>query len=216
MNKALIYCRVSTEKSEQESSLKRQASELQKLAKEHQLEVVDIIEEKASGYEIDREGMLAVLAQLKEEGIGTLLIQDDTRLGRGHAKIALMHQLRKQQVKVLTIREQGELSLSEADEMVLEIVSIVEEYQRKLHNSKIRRGMIEAVKNGYRPERNLKNSHGAGRHKKEVPLEEIIRLRNMELTFHDIAATLRGFGYEVSKATVHRRYLEYKKQQTKE
>ncbi len=78
-----------------------------------------MIGERASGYEIDREGMLNVLAQLNEEDIDILLIQDDTRLGRGHAKIALMHQLRKQQVKVLTIRDQGEVSLSEADEMVL-------------------------------------------------------------------------------------------------
>jgi hypothetical protein len=29
------------------------------------------------------------------------------------------------------------------------------------------------------------------------------------LTFSEIAATLRGFGYNVSKATVHRRYQEY-------
>ncbi|TWI59346.1 YneB family resolvase-like protein [Halalkalibacter nanhaiisediminis] len=216
MKKAIIYCRVSTEKNEQESSLQRQEKELRQLANEYELEVVEIISEKASGYEIDREGMLNVLSILNEEDIDLLLVQDDTRLGRGHAKIALMHQLRKQQVKVLTIRDQGEVSLSEADEMVLEIVAIVEEYQRKLHNSKIRRGMKAAIKNGYRPERNLKNSHGAGRHKKEVPIEEIVRLRKMELTFHDIAATLRGFGYNISKATVNRRYLEYKKQQMEE
>ncbi len=41
MKKAIIYCRVSTEKSEQESSLKRQENELKQLANEYQLEVVD-------------------------------------------------------------------------------------------------------------------------------------------------------------------------------
>jgi DNA invertase Pin-like site-specific DNA recombinase len=216
MNKAIIYCRVSTDKTNQDTSLKRQAYELTKLAGLQDLQVVDIIEERASGFDIDREGILSVLAHLGEGTIQTLLIQDDTRLGRGHAKIALLHQLRKLNVQVLTIQDSGDLTLSEADEMVLEIVSIVEEFQRKLHNSKIRRGMKEAIKNGYRPESNLKKGVSRGRTKKEAPIEEIIRLRKMDLTFHDIAATLRGFGYNISKATVHRRYQEYQNQKLKE
>ncbi|KYC87298.1 hypothetical protein B4096_3210 [Heyndrickxia coagulans] len=94
--------------------------------------------------------------------------------------------------------------------MVLKIVSMVEEYQRKLHNLKIKRGMERAVKNGYRPEKNLKGKRNPdGRERKEVPVEEIIRLRDNGLTFQEIAATMRGFGYQVSKATVHRRYREY-------
>ncbi len=60
------------------------------------------------------------------------------------------------------------MHLSEADEMVFEIVAIVEEYQRKLHNLKIKRGMKAAVKNGYRPERNLSGSGAGGRSKKKI------------------------------------------------
>jgi len=30
------------------------------------------------------------------------------------------------------------------------------------------------------------------------------------LTFSDIAITLRGMGHDISKATVNRRYLEYR------
>ncbi|MCL7746597.1 YneB family resolvase-like protein [Halalkalibacter alkaliphilus] len=215
MSKAVIYCRVSTNNKEQISSLKRQARELEEIADRKGIQVIDIIEEKASGYDVDRGGILQVLDYFQTGKANILLIQDDTRLGRGHAKIALLHQIRKLSVRVLTIQADGELRLSEADEMVLEIVSIVEEFQRKLHNSKIKRGMKEAIKNGYRPERNIKNSVGAGRSKKEVPIEEIVRLRNMDLTFYDIAATLRGFGYDISKATVHRRYQEYQKVETK-
>jgi transcriptional regulator len=43
----------------------------------------------------------------------------------------------------------------------------------------------------------------------EIPIEEIIKLRANGLTFSEIAATLRGFGYNVSKATVNRRFLEH-------
>lgn len=208
--KAVIYCRVSTDKEEQETSLERQREELERLAEQHGFEVVKVIMEQASGYEVDRDGVFDLLSTLKEQQIDALLIQDETRLGRGHARIALLHCIQKEGVKIYTIAHNGEMQLSEADSMVLNIISIVEEYQRKIHNLKIKRGMQRAIEQGYRPERNLKNvGKNAGREKMDLPVEEIVRLRQNGLTFAEIAATLRGFGYDVSKATVHRRYREY-------
>ncbi|MBA2876442.1 YneB family resolvase-like protein [Thermaerobacillus caldiproteolyticus] len=208
--KAIIYCRVSTTKEAQETSLERQREELERLAERYGFEVVKIITEQASGYEIERDGVLELLAALKQERIDALLIQDETRLGRGHARIALLHCIQKEGVKIYTISHNGEMQLSEADSMVLDIISIVEEYQRKIHNLKIKRGMKKAIERGYRPERNLKHvGEHVGRERIELPVEEIVRLRHNGLTFAEIAATLRGFGYDVSKATVHRRYQEY-------
>ncbi|MGG0125866.1 recombinase family protein [Bacillus velezensis] len=208
--KALIYARVSTNKEQQQTSLKRQEEELSEIAAANGMEVVKVISEKASGYEMDRDGVFELLDEIKKSHIDAILVQDETRLGRGNAKIALLHCIYRENVKIYTTAHKGELELSEADTMVLEIVSIVEEYQRKIHNMKIRRGMKRAVKNGYKPERNLKNRHeNSGKEKKEVPVSEIIRLRANKLTFAEIAATLRGFGYDVSKATVHRRFQEY-------
>ncbi|WHY79474.1 recombinase family protein [Neobacillus sp. WH10] len=208
--KAIIYCRVSTNKETQETSLNRQEEELIQLAKHYQFEIDSIIKEQASGYDFEREGILQVLERIKDQQVQALLIQDETRLGRGNAKIALLHCIFKEDVKLYSISHNGELELSESDSMVLKIVSMVEEYQRKLHNVKIKRGMKRAVQQGYKPERNLKNlGESSGRDKIEVPIEQIIRLRKNNLTFADIAATLRGFGYNISKATVHRRYQEY-------
>jgi DNA invertase Pin-like site-specific DNA recombinase len=208
--KAVIYCRVSTNKESQESSLKRQEEELVKLAEKEEYEIVSVIKEQASGYDLERDGILEVLQLIKDTRIDLLLIQDETRLGRGNAKIALLHCIRKESVIIYSVSHQGELQLSESDEMVLQIVGIVEEYQRRLHNAKIKRGMNRAIQNGYNPQKNLRNlGLKAGREKKEVPIDEIVRLRKNKLTFAEIAATLRGFGYQVSKATVHRRYLEY-------
>jgi DNA invertase Pin-like site-specific DNA recombinase len=208
--KAVIYCRVSTNKESQESSLIRQENELIKLAEKEGFEIVKVIKDQASGYELEREGILEVLEIIKNNPIDLLLIQDETRLGRGNAKIALLHCIHKEGVIIYSVSHQGELQLSETDAMVLQIVGIVEEYQRRLHNAKIKRGMKRAIQNGYKPQKNLHNLGGsAGREKKDVPLEEIVRLRKNNLTFAEIAATLRGFGYPVSKATVHRRYLEY-------
>jgi DNA invertase Pin-like site-specific DNA recombinase len=212
--KAVIYCRVSTEKDTQETSLERQKEELLQLAEQYSFQVVKIVEEKASGFDIDRDGMMEVIETVQREQVEILLVQDETRIGRGHARIALLHFFTKENVQVYTISHYGKLQLSESDSMMLEIISIVEEYQRKLHNAKIRRGMRRAVEKGYRPERNLKNvGENAGRDRKEMPIEEIVRLRRNGMTFEEIAATLRGFGYNVSKATVHRRYQEYIKNQ---
>ncbi|MFJ7850774.1 recombinase family protein [Peribacillus sp. NPDC097206] len=208
--KAVIYCRVSTEKETQETSLARQEEELVKLAEHNDMEVVSIIREQASGYELNRDGIFDMLDLFKTKEADVLLIQDETRLGRGNAKIALFHVVLKEGVKIFTLSHDGELELSDSDAMVIQIVGIVEEYQRKLHNLKIKRGMLRAVENGYRPQKNLKNQRNStGRDRKEVPIEEIVKLRSNGLTFAEIAATLRGFGYEVSKATVHRRFLEY-------
>lgn len=209
---AIIYCRVSTTKQAQETSLQRQREELKQLATEYGMNVVKIIEEQASGYDIERAGIMELLDAIKQHRIDVVLVQDETRLGRGNAKIALLRCLQKEGIRVYTVSHRGELQLSEADSMVLEIISIVEEYQRKIHNLKIKRGMQRAVQNGYRPENNLRNiGEHAGRDRKDVPIEDIVRLRQNGLTFTEIAATLRSFGYDVSKATVHRRYKEYER-----
>jgi DNA invertase Pin-like site-specific DNA recombinase len=209
--KAIIYCRVSTDKEAQETSLARQEEELLKLAERSGFEVAAIIKEQASGYELDRDGIFEVLELVKSKQANVLLIQDETRLGRGNAKIALFHVIIKEGVKIYSLSHNGEIELSDSDALVIQIVGIVEEYQRKLHNLKIKRGMLRAIEKGYSPQNNLSNKgNKEGRERIEVPVEEIVRLRENGLTFEEISATLRGFGYKVSKATVNRRYLEYR------
>lgn len=206
---AIIYCRVSTDKQEQESSLERQRQELMKLADQSQFTIVDCIIEKASGYDIEREGVFRMIDYFATKKADCLLIQDETRLGRGNTKIALFHQLSKEHIPIYTSIHNGKLELSESDSMVLQIVGIVEEYQRKIHNMKIKRGMKKAIENGYDPTHNLINRNKApGRERIEFPIEEVIRLRQNKLTFEEIANVLNGMGYTVSKATVHRRFNE--------
>ncbi|MBY0120594.1 recombinase family protein [Bacillus sp. S/N-304-OC-R1] len=213
--KAIIYCRVSTTKESQETSLTRQEEELTELAKKNGLDVLKVIKEQASGYDLNRDGILELLSLIKNKDVRYVLIQDETRLGRGNAKMAILHCILKEDILLYSITHNGELQLSESDSMVLNIVSIVEEYQRKIHNIKIKRGMKRAVQNGYKPEKNLSNlGQHSGRDRIEVPIEEIVRLRKNKLTFAEIAATLNGFGYHISKATVHRRYQEYIDSQT--
>ncbi len=210
----VLYCRVSTEKNTQEASLARQEEELKRLADDLGLKVVQIFKEKHSGFDMEREGLLDLLDCVRDEKVDAVLIQDETRLGRGNARVAILHLLAKTNTAVITNHDNGSLKLNEMDTMLLEILAVVEEYQRKLHNAKIRRGMKRAVREGYRPERNLKNKGNLeGRERIDVPLNEIVSLRNKGLTFEEIAGVLRGLGHNVSKATVHRRYKEYEMEQ---
>ncbi len=208
--RVVIYCRVSTNKSTQETSLSRQVEELQELASRLGADIIDVITEQESGYEVNRQGLLNLLDHVSTSQLDAVLVTDDSRLGRGNAKIAILHTLMKHDVRLLTMQSTSDYVVSDAEKMVLEIVSVVEEYQRKIHNAKISRGMRRAVANGFNPQRNIENNDQGGRHRIEVPIEEIIQLRERGLTFAEIAATLRGFGYEVSKATVNRRYLEHR------
>lgn len=208
--KAVIYCRVSTNKDTQETSLARQQEELTIYAKTFGFKEVEIFTDQHSGYDVDREGLLDMLDFMKEHKIKALFVQDETRLGRGNARMAVLHLLQKYEATVYTLNDAGPVVLNEMDTMLLEILAIVEEYQRRMHNAKIRRGMRRAVENGYQPQNNLKNrGNMEGRERKEVPVEEIIQLREKGLTFAEIATTLSSLGISISKATVHRRYVEY-------
>lgn len=207
--KVAIYTRVSTERDTQETSLVRQVEELEKFAASQKWEVAKIIKEKASGFVIERPGLLELLEDLSEGTLEIILIQDETRIGRGNTKIAILHQIRKYKGTVYSLENGGELKIGEMEGMVLEILAIVEEYQRRLYNHKISRGVRRAMKQGYHPENNLKHTGEGGRKRNELPLEEIVKLRARKLTYEEIASMLRGKGYEASRATVHRRYKEY-------
>lgn len=208
----IIYCRVSTNKKEQETSLARQKKELVELANHYGFAIIDCIEEQVSGYEIEREGIFKILDYFSNKQANCLFIQDETRLGRGNTRIALFHQLQKMNIPIYTTTHDGILELSESDSMVLQIVGIVEEYQRKIHNAKIKRGMKKAIEDGYDPSQNLKKRDQApGRERKDFPIDEVVRLRNNHLTFQEITNILNGLGYGISKATVHRRYIEFQK-----
>lgn len=206
----VIYCRVSTEKETQEQSLERQAEELEKMADELEMSVEASFFDQHSGYDTDREGLLDLLDFVQKEQIDAVLIQDETRLGRGNARMAVLHLLTKTNTEVFTYHNSGPISLNEMDTMLLEILALVEEYQRRIHNAKIKRGMKRAVQEGYRPEKNLKNRGNIeGRERIDVPISEIVSLREKGLTFEEITAVLKGLGHDISKATVHRRFQEY-------
>lgn len=214
---AVVYTRVSTKKESQETSLARQKDELMAWAEQMDMHVIGVIAEKHSGYDLNREGLYQMLELIKKQSVGAILVQDDTRLGRGEAKLAVIHQLHRAGCRIYCKLHGGELALDAGESTVLHIISKVEELQRKMMNQKISWGMKRAVQEkGFNPAKNLKNQGLGGREKKDVPIEQVVALKEKKLTYEEIAATLKGFGYEVSRATVHRRYKEWQAKQEEE
>jgi DNA invertase Pin-like site-specific DNA recombinase len=119
--KVVIYCRVSTEKEAQDSSIERQRMELSKVAYQKGFDVVDIVSEKESGYDVDREGMLTVLDYVTCDTVDAVLVTDDTRIGRVNAKIAILHTFKKHGVRLMTLDSDGEYQIADAEAMVLEM-----------------------------------------------------------------------------------------------
>jgi len=118
---AVAYCRVSTEKDTQETSIERQREELIEYAKSKGYSQVRVFQDKASGFSVERDGLLAMLDTIKEEEIEAVFVQDETRLGRGNARIAVLHLLQKTNTIVYSNNDAGPMQLNEMDMMVLQI-----------------------------------------------------------------------------------------------
>ncbi|MFD1407710.1 recombinase family protein [Kroppenstedtia eburnea] len=214
--KGILYARVSTRRMEQESSLDRQVEALTAWARRLGVEVVETITEQHSGFDLDRDGLYRLLDAIREKRVEAVLVQDDSRLGRGDAKLAIIHQLTRADCKIYSLQSGGELELEAGESTVLDIMARVEELQRRWMRQKISWGMRRAVREGYNPAKNLKNRGQGGRSRKDVPVEQIVALKEKKLTFEEVAATLQGFGYDVSRATVHRRYREWQEARASE
>uniref|UniRef100_UPI002079A5B6 recombinase family protein n=1 Tax=Sinobaca sp. H24 TaxID=2923376 RepID=UPI002079A5B6 len=69
------------------------------------------LKKEQSGYSMEREGLLEILDDFSAGKASILCVQDDTRLGRGHAKVAVLHALHKSGVTIYSVRENGVLEL---------------------------------------------------------------------------------------------------------
>lgn len=63
----IIYCRVSTNKQNQKTSLDRQVQELTEFCIERNYKIKKIIQEKYSGFADDRDGILTILNYLQKK-----------------------------------------------------------------------------------------------------------------------------------------------------
>ncbi|QKG84437.1 recombinase family protein [Kroppenstedtia pulmonis] len=211
--KGIIYVRNDHDQPEQNAALEK----LQEFAEGMAYQIENIIVESYNVTELERPGLFRLFDMVQSQNIQAVFTRSGSCLGQGETKLATVHQLHRLGCMIYTLESQGEI-LVEADESaVLYMMEKVDRLQRNWRARKISKGIQKAIKEkGFNPAHNLKNRGMGGRSKKKVPVEDIIALKEKNLTFEEIAATLQGWGYEVSRATVHRRYREWSQEKDRE
>ena len=68
---------------------------------------VQTFTDQHSGFDIDRDGLLDLLEFVQDEKIDAVLIQDETRLGRGNARMAVLHLLAKTETEIYSHSDNG-------------------------------------------------------------------------------------------------------------
>lgn len=189
---------------------------LQEFAKGMAYQIEDIIVESHNVTEWNRPGLFRLFDMVQSQNIQAVFIQSGSCLGQGETKLATVHQLHRLGCMIYTLESQGEIVVEADESAVLYMMEKVDQLQRNWRARKISQGIQKAIREGFNPAHNLKNRGMGGRSKKKVPVEDIIALKEKNLTFEEIAATLQGWGYEVSRATVHRRYREWSQEKDRE
>lgn len=204
--KGIIYVRDDHGQTEQNASLEQ----LQGLAEGMACQIENIIVESDNVSELDRPGLFRLFDMVQSRNIQAVFTRSGSCLGQGETKLATVHQLHRLGCTIYTLESQGEIVVEADESAVLYMMEKVDQLQRTWKARKISQGIQKAIREkGFNPADNLRNRGMGGRSKKKVPVEDIITLKKKNLTFEEIAATLQGWGYEVSRATVHRRYREW-------
>ena len=150
-----IYLRKSRQDEEAEKrgeheTLSRHRSTLFKLAKEQNLNIVEVKEELISGESISyRPKMLELLDEVKRGLYDAVLVMDIDRLGRGNMQDQglILDTFKQSKTKIITPRKVYDLS-NEFDEEYSEFEAFMARKELKLITRRMQRGRIKSVEEG--------------------------------------------------------------------
>ncbi|MFR3499641.1 MAG: recombinase family protein, partial [Paraclostridium bifermentans] len=153
--KTCIYLRKSRSDEEAEKqgefeTLSRHRSTLLKVAKEQNLNIVEIKEELVSGESIAyRPKMLELLEEVKNNFYDSVLVMDIDRLGRGNMQDQglILETFKKSKTKIITPRKTYDLT-NEFDEEYSEFEAFMARKELKLITRRMQRGRIKSVEEG--------------------------------------------------------------------
>lgn len=154
MNKALVYCRVSTEEqAEKGHSLETQEKFCREFAKRNSYTVTHVYRDDGkSGKKLQRPALQALIAQIQEKkNVQAVIVQETDRLARNtidHLTIRAL--LRKAGVKLLSAA-QPMLDDSPEGKMIDTILASVNQFQSDINGRKTSKGMQERFDSGWWP-----------------------------------------------------------------
>lgn len=150
-----IYLRKSradeeAEKRGENETLSRHRTTLFKIAREKNLNIIEIKEEVLSGESISyRPKMLELLDEVKENKYDAVLVMDIDRLGRGNMQDQglILDTFKKSNTKIITPRKIYDLS-NEFDEEYSEFEAFMARKELKLITRRMQRGRVKSVEDG--------------------------------------------------------------------
>jgi len=154
MQKALIYCRVSTEEQAREGySLDAQEKYCRKYADNNGFNISQVFrDEGKSGTNVDRPALQDLLTKCqKDKSVKAVIIQETDRLARNtkdHLTIRAI--LKKAEVKLISVA-QPMLDDSPEGNMIDTIIASVNQFSSDLNSRKTKKGMQERFDNGWFP-----------------------------------------------------------------
>jgi DNA invertase Pin-like site-specific DNA recombinase len=140
MSAAIGYTRVSTDKQSDGHSLASQRHMIDTWAHTHGLEIIDIIQEIASGGDCDRPMLNHAITECQKTGAKLLVVKLD-RLSRDVEHVC---QLMKTPRLTLEVIELG----GSCDPMTLQLFAVIAEHQRRYISLRTREGLAQARRNG--------------------------------------------------------------------
>ncbi len=191
VQRAAIYCRVSTDAQDTQ----RQLNDLQEFAARSGYEVVHIFCETASGAKNDRQERKKVLALAQARKIDAVLVTEMSRWGRSTQDlISTLQDLHGWGVSL--VAQTGmtfDLATSQG-KLLAGILASLSEFERDLIRERVKSGIASAKARGKRIGRQQGDNIKADKHSKEI-----MRLVQEKVSYRDIAKQLK-----LSKTTVQK------------
>jgi site-specific DNA recombinase len=154
MQRALIYCRVSTEEQAQEGySLETQEKYCRQFAKNNGYRIVGVYrDEGRSGTTLDRPALKDLLSRVQQEqSINALVVQETDRLARNtkdHLTVRAL--LQKAGVRFISVA-QPMLDDTPEGKMIDTIIASVNQFQSDINSRKTKKGLQEKFDTGWWP-----------------------------------------------------------------
>jgi DNA invertase Pin-like site-specific DNA recombinase len=143
--RAAIYCRVSTA----DQNCDYQTRELREYANRCGYEVIDVVEETASGAKNDRAGRKAIMELARKRLIDTVLVSELSRWGRSTQDLLVtLKTLQEWNVNVQAVNGPQLDFKSPMGEMVTTILAAVAQFERDLIRQRVRSGLANAKARG--------------------------------------------------------------------
>lgn len=141
---------IELEKESEYETLNRHKTTLLKVAKERNLNIIDIKEELVSGEHIEhRPRMIELLDEVKNKKYDAVLVMDLDRLGRGNMQDQglILDTFKQSRTKIITPRKTYNLD-DEFDEEYSEFEAFMARKELKLINRRLQRGRIKSIEEG--------------------------------------------------------------------